>query len=134
MNPLFARAQFDQGRGAHKVQAATAKEILLSLPEAKYSWEAKMVITDDRIRQYFSSRKQKEKASIRDNSRGKKNTTASAASSTTTTTTTTTTKPAVGGMQSHPITQIPTQPSLNITVEPPFEDDQSNTQSLFFNF
>ena len=92
-----------------------------------------MVITDDRIRQYFSSRKQKEKASIRDNSRGKKNTTASAASSTTTTTTTTTTKPAVGGMQSHPITQIPTQPSLNITVNHHLLKMTNPTLSLFFS-
>jgi len=56
---------FDTGRNAHKVQPSVARNAILLLPEAKYSWEVEMVVTEDRIRQYFSSKKQKEKTAAK---------------------------------------------------------------------
>jgi len=84
--PAFAEAKlnelFDNGRNGHKYQPAVAREIVLSMEKSKHSWEIEMVLTEDRIRQFFSSKKQKEKSSAKASARKEGQTVAIASTTT----------------------------------------------------
>ncbi len=59
---MLTLEKFEQGRGGHhKVQPAEAVSIVMANKRCQSSWLTKLIVTEDRVRAYFSKRNQEDK-------------------------------------------------------------------------